>query len=413
MKSLRKLCALYLAVGIVNCDNLVRMNLSSNRPAKYLRNQLEMSIVQLQHKYDHIENSTHSQSGTLQLSNSYDLSYFGEITIGTPPQKFQVIFDTGSADLWVPSSKCLSLACRSHKNFDAAKSSTYHQIGDNFSLKYGTGSIRGFVSQDTCTIGGITIPNQKFGQALEESNFFENTTADGIMGMAFVELSGMRVKPPFYNMIDENLVNSTTFGVWLGNYPSRGQVTFGGLDPNHYTGPLSWVDVYEQNYWSVPLVGVSIDDSPINLVSLVAAIDTGTSLITIPESDADAINMALNGAPLGGGLYQLSSCLGLPQVEITLGDLQLSLSPQHYCIDNGDGVYISGFASAGSQETMWIVGDVFLREFYTAFDMSDKPRIGFAVAAKDGDGSQSSSVQSYNPQAIFLLVTILTAYRFM
>lgn len=73
-----------------------------------------------------------------------------------------------SSNLWVPSVQCTSIACFLHTKYDSSASSTYKANGSEFSIQYGSGSMEGFVSQDTLRIGDLTIKGQDFAEATKE-----------------------------------------------------------------------------------------------------------------------------------------------------------------------------------------------------------------------------------------------------
>lgn len=89
-----------------------------------------------------------SEDGSsLPLTNYMDAQYYGTIEIGTPPQEFTVIFDTGSSNTWVPSKNCHSLACYLHNRYDSSDSETYVHDSREFAIRYGSGAVEGYISK--------------------------------------------------------------------------------------------------------------------------------------------------------------------------------------------------------------------------------------------------------------------------
>jgi hypothetical protein len=85
-------------------------------------------------------------NGNIPLKDYMNTQYFAEVEVGTPAQKFTVVPDTGSSNLWMYSKKCTAIPCWYHSVYDATASSTYKTDGRAFKITYGSGSIDGFVS---------------------------------------------------------------------------------------------------------------------------------------------------------------------------------------------------------------------------------------------------------------------------
>ena len=93
-----------------------------------------------------------------QPTNDYDdVIYVANITLGTPPQVFRVVLDTGSSNLWVPCAGCPAndTACRLHAQFDCAESETCEQTQTPCNITYGTGAMRGHVDFDKVCVSRI------------------------------------------------------------------------------------------------------------------------------------------------------------------------------------------------------------------------------------------------------------------
>jgi len=230
-------------------------------------------------------------STPIALSSYADAQYYGPITIGTPPQTFSVLFDTGSSNLWVPSSQCplWQLSCDLHTKYYSTKSSTYKVNGTKFSIQYGTGAAEGFISQDNLGIAGVTVSNQGFAEITAEPGItFLAAAFDGILGLGFDSISVDHVTPVWYNMINQKLVDAPIFAFWLNRDPDAeagkgGELVLGGTDPNHYTGSFTYVPVTQQTYWQFVVDSVAVS-STVYCTNCNAIADAGTSLLAGPTA---------------------------------------------------------------------------------------------------------------------------------
>uniref|UniRef100_A0A665UWF4 pepsin A n=2 Tax=Echeneis naucrates TaxID=173247 RepID=A0A665UWF4_ECHNA len=310
------------------------------------------------------------QAGTESMTNDADLSYYGVISIGTPPQSFSVIFDTGSSNLWIPSVYCSSQACQNHRKFDPQQSSTYVWDGRSLSIQYGTGSMTGYLASDNVEVGGITVSKQVFGMSQTEAPFMAHMQADGILGLAFQSIASDNVVPVFDNMIKQGLVSESLFSVYLSSNGQQGsEVVFGGIDSSHYTGQITWIPLTSATYWQIQMDSVIINGQTVACSGgCQAIIDTGTSLIVGPNSDINNINSWVGASTnqYGDATVNCQNVGSMPDVTFTLNGNAFTIPASAYVTQSSYGCN-TGFGQGGYQQ-LWILGDVFIREYYAIFN---------------------------------------------
>ena len=213
---------------------------------------------------------------------------FSEIDIGKPAQTFKVVLDTGSSNLWVPSTECGSIACYLHNKYDHSASSSYTKNGSEFKIEYGSGSLEGYISQDDVTIGDLVIKGQHFAEATAEPGLaFAFGRFDGIMGLGYDTISVNKIVPPFYNMMNQKLIDEPVFAFYLGDAEDSSEVIFGGYDKSHYKGDLVKIPLRRKAYWEVDLDAITLGENTAEFENTGAILDTGTSLIVMPTTMAE------------------------------------------------------------------------------------------------------------------------------
>ncbi|KAF1985801.1 Asp-domain-containing protein [Aulographum hederae CBS 113979] len=321
------------------------------------------------------------------VSNFLNAQYFSEISVGTPPQSFKVVLDTGSSNLWVPSSECGSIACYLHSKYDHSSSSTYEKNGSTFEIRYGSGSLSGYMSSDTVTIGDLKIKDQLFAEATSEPGLaFAFGRFDGIMGLGYDTISVNKVPPPFYNMLDQKLIDEPVFAFYLGDTNKEGdesEATFGGINKDHYSGEMVKIPLRRKAYWEVDLDAITFGDATAEIDNTGVILDTGTSLIALPSTLAELLNKEMGAKKSYNGQYTVECDKrdSLPDLTFTLTGHNFTIGPYDYILEV-QGSCISSFMGMDFPEPagpLAILGDAFLRRWYSVYDLGNNA-VGLAKA---------------------------------
>lgn len=327
------------------------------------------------------------------LKNYRNVQYYGNITLGTPPQVFSVIFDTGSSNFWVPSSKCLAStpACRVHRKYYSNRSSTYVENGAYFTIEYGSGTVSGELSIDTLGIGEARVKRQMFGEVTEEisrEQAFLNGKFDGILGLGYPQGAVQHVTPVFDNMVAQGVAVKPVFAFYLNRNlrdASGGELLFGGVDEAHYKGDITYLPVTKKDYWQFKMDGIKISGKTTVCKGGCQAIaDSGTTLIVGPPDDIDKLNKRIRAKEVARGKYVVNCryLSRLPKISFSLNKRDFVLNPEDYVLkvtEEGQTTCLSGFSTMDKPTSLWILGDRFIGRYYTIFDRGND-RVGFADA---------------------------------
>jgi len=334
------------------------------------------------------------------MQRIHKTAYWGAVTLGSPPQHFKVIFDTGSGNLIVPSSTCTVPGCKPHHKYESHSSTTSMAVQNengegNAEISFGTGNIAGDFYRDKMCIGDSLCIDTSFIAADKESTEpFQEIPFDGIMGLGFKDLSMGKG----FNIIDDLYAGGQLPGGQISFYLTDGgdsEVTFGGYKSEYLASDIVWARVDVESYWQVSIDDITFDNQPKKLCGggCNVAVDTGTSMLAGPSDLVDKLTHML------GAKEDCSNFNSLPKLGFQIGEKVLNLKPDDYMDSSGSDCSLSFMALdvPPPKGPLFIFGDPFLRRFVTIFDKAGAgsgSRVGFAVAKHSDDNTPPNELIS-------------------
>lgn len=375
---------------------------------------------------------------------AHKTAYFGDIEVGmgSTPQRFSVVFDTGSGHMLLPSLQCRSEACMVHRRYDGFSSASVVPIDhdgapvtphaferDQIAIEFGTGEVVGEFAYETVCLAQANEssdgspptdgPIRDYPRNLEQhprafgrgcvrlrvvlatemtKDPFYNFQFDGVLGLG---LEGMALDPEFSffgQLTRQLLAPSPLFGVYISRDDSTSsELSFGGVDKQRFDTTMQWTPVLSPHlgYWQVAIKSVRVGDKVLDLCrdeDCVGILDTGTSLLGAPEAAAQVLHPQL--ARIVPDDPPELDCRDFPGPDLVfdLGGFEVTLTAAEYSrptamrVTGGQKTRVVCRASLLRTEIgpplgpkAFILGEPVLRRYYTAYNWKSR-QVGFALA---------------------------------
>lgn len=338
--------------------------------------------------------------------------YTTRLWIGSPPQEFALIVDTGSTVTYVPCSSCTQCGVHQDPRFSPEASSTYKPVecgpscsscdSDRHQCKYlrryaEMSTSEGLLGVDLVSFGNISTLGPErlvFGCETAESGDIYEQKADGIMGLGRGSLS-----------IVDQLVNrnamTAAFSLCYGGMDEGGGAMIMGAIPNPPQMVFTRSNFKRSAYYNLGLQQVIVGGTPLSVDQGVfdsnfgTVLDSGTTYAYFPDKAFKALTAALSehvklprvagpdshypdicyeGA--GSDVSKLSD--HFPEVQLKFGDGKLvSLAPQNYLFKHlkVPGSYCLGIFSNGKNSAT-LLGGIVVRNMLVTYDRVNQ-QIGF------------------------------------
>ncbi|PPQ62926.1 hypothetical protein CVT24_006166 [Panaeolus cyanescens] len=327
-----------------------------------------------------------------------DLQWFGNITVGTPPQEITVVFDTGSSTLEFASTLC-GAACSNQVQFDSSKSSTFVDLGRTSSITFATGvgvdpvvganyrlTLRS--ARDTVSIGGLTATGVSLFLITDQTPKFNIDPFSGILGM------GSTAQGPFAGLINQGLPPLFSLSV-VAQDIGKGELTLGGIDNSKFTGTPIFASLPpgSGNGWVLTSPGIVVNGQTTSLLNTSRSIifDSGTSNVLFSTDTANAIYALIspdikpNANEPGTYGIACDRISSLP-ATIDIGFVSQDGTPFNLTIPSKE-LSVGPFANdptlcqtlINAFDGLELVGGSLLKHYYSIWDVGSK-RLGFAPA---------------------------------